>query len=172
MTEPRFVVLDEPTSALDVSVQAQLLNLLRRLQRELDLAFLFITHDLSVARWMAQRIAVMYAGQIVELAPTEELFARPLHPYTQMLLDAVPADTPGERRERRRPRGEPYAPIDPDPGCRFAGRCPFVAGECDDPVALESAGGSHRVRCTGHFSGRVPTFAADPEAARSLQRSP
>ena len=172
VTEPRFVVLDEPTSALDVSVQAQLLNLLRRLQRELDLAFLFITHDLSVARWMAQRIAVMYAGQIVELAPTEELFARPLHPYTQMLLDAVPADTPGERRERRRPRGEPYAPIDPDPGCRFAGRCPFVAGECDDPVALESAGGSHRVRCTGHFSGRVPTFAADPEAARSLQRSP
>jgi oligopeptide transport system ATP-binding protein len=171
VTEPRFVVLDEPTSALDVSVQAQLLNLLRRLQRELDLAFLFITHDLSVARWMAQRIAVMYAGQIVELAPTEELFAHPLHPYTQMLLDAVPADTPSERRERRRPSGEPYAPIDPEPGCRFGGRCPFVADECQSPVALEDAGGSHRVRCTGHFSGRIPTFVAGAEAPQPPERS-
>jgi oligopeptide transport system ATP-binding protein len=171
VTEPRFVVLDEPTSALDVSVQAQLLNLLRRLQRELDLAYLFITHDLSVARWMAQRIAVMYAGQIVEVAPTEELFARPLHPYTQMLLDAVPADTPSERRERRRPRGEPYAPIDPEPGCRFAGRCPFVADECQQPVALEDAGGPHRVRCIGHFSGRIPTFAPGADAAPQPQRS-
>jgi oligopeptide/dipeptide ABC transporter ATP-binding protein len=156
VTDPSLVVLDEPTSALDVSVQAKLLNLLNDLQGRLRLSYLFITHDLGVVRYIADRVLVLYGGQIVEAAATERLFERPLHPYTRALLEAVPVDSPSQRAERPLPRGEPYAPIDPAPGCRFAGRCPWVAEECMAPVPLQETGRDHSARCTGWFSRRVP----------------
>jgi oligopeptide/dipeptide ABC transporter ATP-binding protein len=156
VTDPSLVLLDEPTSALDVSVQAKLLNLLNDLQRRLRLSYLFITHDLGVVRYIADRVLVLYGGQIVEAAATERLFERPVHPYTRALLEAVPVDSPSQRAERPLPRGEPYAPIDPAPGCRFAGRCPWVADECMAPVPLQETGRDHSARCTGWFSRRVP----------------
>ena len=155
-TNPSLLLLDEPTSALDVSVQAQILNLRTELQQEIGLTYLFITHDLGVVRHLADRVLVMYAGQIVEAAPTATLFERPLHPYTRALLDSVPVDSPAERRLRAVPRGEPYSPLDPAPGCRFAGRCPWAAEECHAPLELAAASAGHLVRCTGWFSQRVP----------------
>ena len=128
--EPTFIVCDEPVSALDVSIQAQILNLLKKLQREIGLTFIFITHDLSVVNYFSDDIVVMYLGQIVEKAPSEELFAHPMHPYTQALLSAIVVPEIGKRRERIRLRGEVSSPLDPPDECRFKKRCNYACEEC------------------------------------------
>lgn len=128
--EPKFIVCDEPVSALDVSIQAQILNLLGALQRDLNLTYIFITHDLSVVNYFSQDIAVMYLGKLIEKAPSEKLFKEPLHPYTQALLSAIPV--PDIRRQKKRIilRGEISSPINPLPGCRFAPRCNYTMNIC------------------------------------------
>lgn len=147
---PKFIVCDEPVSALDVSIQAQIINLLRKLQRELGLSYIFITHDMSVVNHMADDIAVMYLGRIVEMAPVEEMFRNPLHPYTKALLSAVPIpEIQKERRERIRLKGELSSPINPPPECRFAKRCNVACENCKaaaEPPLREVTPG-HFVAC-------------------------
>lgn len=129
-SNPKFIVCDEPVSALDVSIQAQILNLMDELQEKLGLTYIFITHDLSVVNHFADDIAVMYLGKLVEKAPTEVLFNKPLHPYTQALLSAIPVPNLKEKKERIILKGEISSPINPEPICRFANRCPLAAEVC------------------------------------------
>ena len=147
--DPRFIVCDEPVSALDVSIQAQILNLMMDLQEARGLTYLFITHDLSVVKHISSEIAVMYLGQCVERAPSEELFANPLHPYTKALLAAIPVPNLKYRdRKRAAISGEVTSPINPKPGCRFAGRCPYVRPECTArEMALRQVEADHFVSC-------------------------
>lgn len=128
--EPQFIVCDEPVSALDVSIQAQILNLLKNLQKKMELTYIFITHDLSVVNYFADDIAVMYLGQLVEKAPAEELFANPAHPYTKALLSAIPVPEIGRRKERIILKGEISSPIDPPDECRFVKRCSCAGDQC------------------------------------------
>jgi oligopeptide/dipeptide ABC transporter ATP-binding protein len=146
-TRPRFVVLDEPTSALDVSLRAKAILLLAELRATLGMSYLFISHDLATVRYLAHRVAVMYLGTIVEEAPTRELFARPLHPYTQALLAAVPVPDPDVRRTRLALAGEVPSPIDIPAGCRLRGRCPLAQPVCAEPVTLREVAPAHRVAC-------------------------
>jgi peptide/nickel transport system ATP-binding protein len=146
-SQPDFIVCDEPTSALDVSVQAQILNLMRDLQDRLGLTYLFISHNLAVVRHMARRIGVMYLGRLVEVAPTSELFAAPRHPYTRMLLDAVP-DLEMTGRPRKPVEGEIPNPIEPPKGCGFHPRCPFANARCRaERPQLLAAGPAALVAC-------------------------
>jgi oligopeptide/dipeptide ABC transporter ATP-binding protein len=147
-TNPDFIILDEPTSALDVSVQAQILNLLIDLKKELNLTYLFITHHLLVVEHISDRIAVMYLGRIVEMARTEYLFQKPLHPYTIALLSAIPMPSPDVRRERIILTGDVPDPIDPPAGCRFHPRCEFALKKCKElEPELVDLGGEHLVAC-------------------------
>ncbi|MED4570048.1 dipeptide ABC transporter ATP-binding protein [Brevibacillus agri] len=148
VVNPKIVICDEPVSALDVSIQSQIINLLQQLQDEFQLTYLFIAHDISVVRHISDRIGVMYLGHMVEQAPTESLFAQPLHPYTQALLSAVPIPNPQKRRERVILRGEIPSPLDLPAGCVFHTRCPFVQDVCKSmaPVKQEVAP-KHFVSC-------------------------
>jgi oligopeptide/dipeptide ABC transporter ATP-binding protein len=152
--DPRFLVADEPVSALDVSIQSQVLNLLRDLQQRLDFTLLFIAHDLSVVEHLCDRVAVMYLGRIVEVGTRDEVFGAPQHPYTKALLSAIPVPDPLRVRNRVPMRGELPSPLDPPPGCHFHPRCPFVQrGTCDvdDPALLATPDGpAHLSAC--HFT--------------------
>ena len=144
---PKFVVCDEPVSALDVSIQAQILNLIKQLQHEHGLTFLFITHDLSVVRHISHNICVMYLGQLVETAPSKQLFISSLHPYTKALLSAIPSTDIHNPQKRILLQGEVVSPIDPKPGCRFAARCPYACDQCHQPQHLEELLPGHFVSC-------------------------
>jgi len=169
--EPRLVVLDEPVSALDVSVQAQIVNLLDDLQEGFGLTYLFVAHDLSVVRHVSDRIAVMYLGKLMEVSPAEELYTKPIHPYTEALLAAVPVPDPRESRARERlvVSGEPPNPIDPPPGCVFHPRCEHATEVCrtvEPPLARYASG--HLAAC--HHPRRVS--ASEIAAAERSPASP
>lgn len=145
---PKFIVCDEPVSALDVSIQAQILNLMQDLQEELNLTYMFITHDLSVVRHFSNDIVVMYLGQMVESAPAKALFKNPMHPYTKALLSAIPVPDPDFKMERIPLTGELTSPINPEPGCRFAKRCPYATKDCTSrEMELKEMEPGHFVSC-------------------------
>ena len=148
--DPKFIICDEPISALDVSIQAQVINMLKNLQDELGLTYLFIAHDLSVVKYISDRVIVMYLGNIVEQAPAEELYANPLHPYTKALLSSIPVADPdvAKSRERIPIKGEIPSPINPKERCQFADRCPYATERCQKEVPeMKDFGNHHMAAC-------------------------
>jgi oligopeptide/dipeptide ABC transporter ATP-binding protein len=145
--KPKFIVCDEPVSALDVSIQAQVINLMLDLQESRGISYMFVTHDLSVVRYISDDIMVMYLGNMVEKAPADELFNRPLHPYTKALLSAIPVPDIHNKTKRILLKGEITSPIDPKPGCRFAARCPHATEACHQPQELRELSPGHFVAC-------------------------
>ncbi|MGI6636551.1 MAG: ABC transporter ATP-binding protein [Christensenellales bacterium] len=165
---PSFLVLDEPVSALDVSIQAQVLNLLEKLQQEFKLTYLFISHDLSVVRHISDVIAVMYLGQIVERTTKARLFENPLHPYTQALLSAVPIPSIDVKLERILIEGDVPSPINPKPGCRFAGRCRYAQTICrQETPTLRKIEDDHQVAC--HFAGETGSFSLSADVLQRME---
>ncbi len=158
---PRFIVADEPVSSLDVSIQAQILNLLVDLQEKLNLSYLFIAHDLRIVEHISDRVAVMYLGKLVELAPTAELYRSPQHPYTQALLASVPEPDPEKAKTVPLVNGDPPTPLDPPSGCRFHPRCPVAVDRCqsEEPPLLD-VGGGHLTAC--HLVPAAGTIKRDP----------
>ncbi len=164
---PRLLVFDEPVSALDVSIQSQVLNLLLDLQRELGLTYLFIAHNLAVVKHVSDRVAIMYLGRIVELAPADEIYRLPRHPYTRALLSAIPRPVPNRRRERIVLQGDVPSPIDPPKGCAFHPRCPFVTDRCrvEMPLLRPVAGSAgHLVACHYDLPEQVPGVISSKSA--------
>jgi len=145
--EPKFIVCDEPVSALDVSIQAQIINLLLDLQEQKQLAYMFVTHDLSVVKYISDDIMVMYLGQMVEKASADELFRNPMHPYTQALLSAIPEADIHNKTKRIIMTGEITSPVNPKPGCRFMSRCRYATEECAQPQTLTEPSPNHFVAC-------------------------
>jgi oligopeptide/dipeptide ABC transporter ATP-binding protein len=165
LLKPKFLICDEPTSALDASIRAQILNLLVELKDQLDLTLVLISHDLRVVRYLCDRVAVMYLGQIVEVAPRDELFTRPRHPYTRVLLAASLVEQSGEDEVLAQLKGEPPSPIDVPSGCRFHPRCPLAQDICrTDVPAISRAGEDHIVTC--HFWDRVSGLSSSALPAR------
>jgi oligopeptide transport system ATP-binding protein len=148
---PKLIICDEPVSALDVSIQAQIVNLLNSLKNRLALSYLFISHDLRIVKYMSDRVAVMYLGKIVEIAPAEELFSNPLHPYSEALLSAIAVLKPGKKKKKIVLEGEVPSPVNPPSGCRFRTRCKYAMKQCSETEPqLKCLGGEHFVRCYLH----------------------
>ena len=146
--KPKLVICDEPVSALDVSVRSQVLNLLKDLQEQMNLAYLFISHDLSVVQYICDKVAVMYLGKIVEIANKEDLFTKPLHPYTKALLSAIPVPDIHHKKEEIILEGEVPSPLKPPKGCRFHTRCPYATERCSQEMPqLTDVGGKRKVAC-------------------------
>jgi oligopeptide transport system ATP-binding protein len=168
---PDLIICDEPVSALDVSIQAQIVNLLQNLQQRFGLSYLFIAHDLAVVKHISDRVAVMYLGQLVEIATKRDLYDRPLHPYTQALLSAIPRPDPSVRQERVLLAGDVPSPFAPPAGCRFHTRCIHAQPRCrQEQPELRDAGGGHRVAC--HFYETIPKPAIAAASGPSLGKFP